>query len=363
MLIVKDVFKQQVKVRLIRPFEKQKALFFFSGLLFCSFMFDTGLARASNNQLLVEQQYLFNKTTVSIANEKVDRAGTSTDSCTLESIEHKQRYYKKERYSESFYLPDASDRKRESTGSKPGQITAIGFKVIAKTPHDINAYTQGLVYHLDYLYESTGGLGTSEIRKIDLATGQVINRKQLANNFFAEGLTLVDKQLIQITLKKNIALVYDINDFKVIDQFEFPGDGWGIVALDNNLLISDGSSILRRINIKNYQLSGEHQVTVNGNALEGINEMENINGMIYANIWPTDCIAVIDTASYQVVAFINLTGLYPEDKRLHSSSVLNGIAYVHGQDKLLVTGKYWPQVYHLKLNGNPGRLLQRQGYE
>lgn len=342
----------------IRPFAVQKALFFFIGIVFYSFMFEPGLARANNDLPPAEQKHALNEIAVIADDPKIGELKLDVGSCALESIQHKQRHYKKQVFLENFHPFGTSDSRARPAGLKSRQIEEIGFKVIATTPHDIGAYTEGLVYHQNYLYESTGGLGASDIRKVDLVTGRVISVKQLPDNLFAEGLALVDNRLIQITLKKNLALIYDIENFKVLDKFKFSGDGWGIVAIDNSLLISDGSSMLRRINVKDHQLLTEDRVTANGVELEGINEMENVNGMIYANIWPTDCIAIIDPEKHKVVAWINLTGLYPEDKRLNPSSVLNGIAYESSQNKLFVTGKYWPHIYHLKLDRYPGRLLK-----
>jgi len=323
-------------------------------------MFDSGLVWANDAQIPGEQHEPFYKPVAGIDKAKPDRLGGKLTSCTLESIRQKQRFYKRDVYMdvyiENLDRSAVSGSLNRSTVSNPRQVEVIDFDIVASTPHDVSAYTEGLFYHQGYLYESTGGLGISDIRKSDLATGQVINKKQLPDNYFAEGLTLAGNRLVQITLKKNLAFIYDVENFKVVDQFEFTGDGWGLVTLDNNLLISDGSSTLRTINVKDHQLLAENKVTVNGVELEGINEMENIKGMLYANIWPTDCIAIIDPAEYQVVAWLDLTGIYPEDKRLNQSSVLNGIAYEPAQDKLLVTGKNWPQVYHLKLNKYPGSL-------
>ena len=183
----------------------------------------------------------------------------------------------------------------------------------------------------------------------------MIQFKKLPSNYFAEGLERVNNRLIQITLKKNTAWVYNMADLTVIDQFEFSGNGWGLVNVGDDLIISDGSSILRRISIKDYRSLSQHDVTVNGVKLEGINEMEYINGMIYANVWPTDCIAIIDPEKHQVAGWIDLSQLYPEEERLNPHSVLNGIAYDPLHDKMLVTGKHWPQIYHLKLKRYPGR--------
>lgn len=319
----------------LRPFVFRKALSFFIAFVFCDCLLAEEIKNTDSNGVFIYDNLI------------------NTAVCDIESIKLKQALYKTDAQKAKYNQVSVSKKSPETIIPSSEKIEEIGFNLIETTPHNTDAYTQGLVYYRNHLYESTGGLGLSDIRKIDLATGRVIKFKALPDKYFAEGITLVGNRLIQLTLKKNTALVYDINSLELLDQFEFSGDGWGVVKINNNLLLSDGSSVLRRVNLENYQLQEERQVTVNGIELEGINEMEIINGMIYANIWPTDCIAIIDPEEYRVVAWLNLTGLYPEDKRLNSSSVLNGIAYEPSQHKLMVTGKNWPYIFHLSLNEFP----------
>lgn len=279
---------------------------------------------------------------------------SQSGSCTHESIKIQQSLFKSKKVNADDNQPEVL--KTGNHSKKPRIPGELSFKLIQTTPHDTNAYTQGLVYYDNHLYESNGGLGLSDIRKVDLKTGQTLKLKKLPIHYFAEGLSRVHKQLLQLTLKKNQALVYDVDSLDLVNQFEFPGDGWGLVKIDNMLLISNGSPVLRRINSRSFQLLDEKQVTLNGVKLEGINEMENVNGLLYANIWPTDCIAIIDPDKYHVIAWINLSGLYPENKRPNPSAVLNGIAYNPEQRLLYVTGKNWPYLYHLKLNKYPERF-------
>ena len=316
-----------IKERLIRPFVFQKALFFICTILFFVIVLSNGMALASDGHAL----------------------------CSIESIQNKQKSYKKnkDKYNEYGALIDKTETKIKSV-----PLNNIEFKISQTTPHDIKAFTQGLIYYQNFLYESIGGLGFSEIRKVSIKTGKIIKSSKLPVHYFAEGLERINNKIIQLTLKKNIALVYDINNFNMRGKFEFSGNGWGLVKVDNDLLISDGSSTLKRINNKTYDplpLSNV-KVTVKGQDLDGINEMEYINGMIYANIWPTDCIAIIDPKKYRVAAWIDLSRLYPEDKRLNPNAVINGIAHDSLNDTLLVTGKYWPHIFHLKLKKYPSRL-------
>lgn len=317
-----------IKERLIRPFVFQRALFFICTILFIVIL--NGTAFASDRHA----------------------------SCSIESIQNKQKSYKKnkDKYNEYGALIDKTETKIKSVPLNELKINNVEFKVSQTTPHDIKAFTQGFIYYQKFLYESIGGLGFSEIRKVDLKSGKVIKYSKLPVHYFAEGLERINNKIIQLTLKKNTALVYDINGLNILGEFEFSGNGWGLVNVDDNLLISDGSSTLKIINNKTYNPISNVKVMVKGQGLDGINEMEYIKGMIYANIWPTDCIAIIDPKKYQVAAWIDLSRLYPEDKRLNSHSVINGIAYNSLNDTLLVTGKYWPYIFHLKLKKYPSRL-------
>ena len=281
-----------------------------------------------------------------------------SETCTKESIDHQQQVFKNQSF--NIRLTDDTPLKqkipqknRPQTSINKHKLKEIAYQVVNKTSHDRNAYTQGLVFYQGFLYESSGGLGLSDLRKVDIKTGKTVMLRALPSHFFAEGLSRVNNQLVQLTLKKNQALVYDIDTLHVIDQFQFPGDGWGLVEMAGNLLISNGTSHLRRFDSHTHQLLGEHTVTVNGIELEGINEMEMVNGKIFANIWPTDCIAIIEPSNYHVTAWMNLSSLYPQDKRPNPSAVLNGIAYNSKQQQLFITGKYWPTIYQLKITPLP----------
>ena len=318
-----------IKKYFVRPFVFQKALFFiYTLLIFFLVVFFNGRVIASSNN----------------------------DSCTIGSIQNKQNSYKDsgDKY-DQYGAPIKNIENKVITAAR-NSLKNIEFEIIKTTPHDINAFTQGLVYDQRYLYESIGGLGTSEVRKVELKTGKVIKSSKLPISYFAEGLERVKNKLIQLTLEKNTALIYDVNSLNKLGTFKISGNGWGLVAVDNHLLISDGSSKLKVISSQTYQAVNTVNVTVNNVALDGINEMEYIKGMIYANIWPTDCIAIIEPKKLQVVAWINLSQLYPRSERHNTHSVLNGIAYDTLNDRILVTGKYWPYIYHIKLNSYPSQF-------
>ncbi len=310
----------------IRPFAKQKALFYFTGLM-CAGIVSANQQPQSDNELVFE----------------------SAD-CSIGAIQDKQKKYRNKLRNTRYFPGEFNALKNESRRPNITDIVNIEFRLIKTTPHDVKSYTQGLSYYNGYIYESTGGLGFSELRKLELETGKLIKFKKVADEYFAEGLAVSNNQLVQLTLKKNVAFIYDIQDLKEVDKFSFSGDGWGVVSLGEELIISDGTAELQRVSANNHQHISRAKVMVSGVELQGVNEMEYINGMIYANIWPTDCIAVIDPLKFNVEAWLDLSSLYPANRRLSESSVLNGIAYDVENKVLLVTGKNWPEIYHLKLN-------------
>ncbi|VAW53820.1 hypothetical protein MNBD_GAMMA07-89 [hydrothermal vent metagenome] len=349
------------KIKIIRRFEFQKALLFFlcyAGLFFILVVQDVKPAVANSDnkdQRYGSPQSAANSSIKLGYNEGAQEIGVSSSACDISSIQLLQFEYnylddKDLSFAESYASYKQSIELTNKLTAKHQAIKQIDFEILATSPHDINAYTQGLVYFQNALYESTGGIGRSELRQLNIKTGKVIHVKKIMDHYFAEGLTRVGQHLIQLSLKKNIAHIYTLKNFELIHKFQFKGDGWGLVEKDNELLISNGSAKLQRVSTKNYTMIKEENVTVKGVALKGINEMEMVEGWLFANILPTNCIAIIDPVNYQVVAWLNLEKIYPESERLNSFSVLNGMAYNKAEKILMVTGKYWPQVFHLKLN-------------
>ncbi|HHH43943.1 MAG TPA: glutaminyl-peptide cyclotransferase [Gammaproteobacteria bacterium] len=231
------------------------------------------------------------------------------------------------------------------------------FEIIARYPHDPDAFTQGLVFYRGELYESTGLHGRSSIRRLDLETGKVLRARHLDKALFGEGLTVHDRKLVQLTWETGSALLYTPSDLRRTGQFTFDGEGWGNTVVHDQLVISDGSSFLRFYAAPEYRQVASLQVTDHGRPVEGLNELEFVEGLIYANVYPTDCIARIDAHSGQVTGWIDLRGLMPLAQRPGSSAVANGIAYDTDSGNLLVTGKFWPYLYRLRLldNEHPGQ--------
>lgn len=223
-----------------------------------------------------------------------------------------------------------------------------GYEVVAELPHDRNAYTQGLVYHDGVFYESTGRYGYSELRKVDPATGQPVQRLRLDDSRFGEGLAIHGDRLYQLTWKENVAYVYDLATLQLVDSLSYTGEGWGLASNGESLILSDGTSTLRFLDPSDFSVRATLPVTADGGALQEINELEMIRGELWANVYQTDYIVRIDPQTGRVLAWLDLKGLLPLEER-GGTDVLNGIAWDSAGDRLFVTGKLWPKIYQIRL--------------
>ena len=221
------------------------------------------------------------------------------------------------------------------------------YQVIAVYPHDSRAFTQGLIYENGILYESTGLYGESSLRKIDLATDDILQMVKLSYDYFAEGLTLHNNILIQLTWKSNVAFLYDKDSLELIGTFAYPYDGWGITHDGRMLITSDGSAVIRFLDSEDFSELKQIRVHSRDRVIDQLNELEYINGKIYANVWRSDLIVIIDPDTGQVMGWVDLTGL--EEKSDNQENVLNGIAYDAENNRLFVTGKRWPHLYEIRL--------------
>lgn len=224
-----------------------------------------------------------------------------------------------------------------------------GYRVVNTYPHDSEAYTQGLLYRDGYLFESTGLRGRSELRKVRLESGEVIQRHVVDAKYFAEGLTDWEETLIQLTWQSNTGFVYGLSSFKLRRTFEFSGEGWGLTQDRERLIMSDGTSTLRFLDPVNLREIGRVAVKDGSQSVENLNELEFVQNEIYANVWHSDRIARIDPRSGQVVGWIDLTGLLANSDRKDPEAVLNGIAYDAGKNRLFVTGKLWPKLFEIRV--------------
>ena len=229
-------------------------------------------------------------------------------------------------------------------------IPVYDFVIVHSYPHDTAAFTEGLLYHDGFLYESTGLNGHSSIRKVELETGRVLQSKDIPPQYFGEGLTAWDNHLVGLTWQSNTGFVFDLATFELQRQFYFPGEGWGLTHDARALIMSDGTPVLRFLDPQNFKEVRRIQVTADGVPVDQVNELEWVGDEIYANVWHTDRIARIDPASGKIVGWIDLRKLYPAHGHDQTSEdVLNGIAYDPEHQRLFVTGKLWPKLYEIKL--------------
>jgi glutaminyl-peptide cyclotransferase len=223
-----------------------------------------------------------------------------------------------------------------------------GYEVVKAYPHDREAFTQGLLYRDGVLYESTGLNGRSSLRKVQLDTGKVLRQVSVSSRYFAEGLTDWGARLVQLTWNTNVGFVYDLASLTQQQSFSYTGEGWGLARDDKRLIMSDGTSTLRFLDPQTFKVTGQVQVTDGNTAVRDINELEVIDGQVYANVWLTDRIAIIAPESGRVTAWINLAGLMAKPG-LSGDAVLNGIAYDAPRKRLFVTGKLWPSLFEIRV--------------
>lgn len=242
----------------------------------------------------------------------------------------------------------------------PGNIAALpkhyGYEIVAKFPHDTMAFTQGLLFHDGFLYESTGLNGRSSIRRVYLDSGIVLDSHAHQFRIFAEGIAVNDSVIVQLTWRNRRGFVYSVDTIDtVIREFTYEREGWGLAFDGDRFIMSDGSTSLRLFDPIDFRQTGELEIR---EAIEPypswrivplLNELEYVNGEIYANIWKTDRIAIINPKNGRVRGWIDLSGLLPWEERTAEVDVLNGIAYDSENDRLFVTGKLWPWVFEIRL--------------
>lgn len=258
-------------------------------------------------------------------------------------------------------LPTAA---QTPTPAPPPAVEILIAEPLADYPHDATAFTQGLLLHDGFLYESAGQYGQSDLRRAELASGAVVQRAAVPEAYFAEGLALVDDRLVQITWREGTAFVYDRQTFELLDEFQYEGEGWGLCYDGRQLYMSDGTERLTVRDPQTFEVVDTIQVTLEGTpvsrlslqgrpdlTLDRLNELECVDGAIYANIWYTDFILRIDQETGAVTALIYAGMLLTEAERaaLANGAVLNGIAYDPEDETFLLTGKYWPKLFRVQL--------------
>lgn len=243
--------------------------------------------------------------------------------------------------------------------TRSAPLPVYGYEIVKVYPHDGNAFTQGLFFHNGVLYESTGERGESTIRKVDLDTGKVLQKWDLPPDDFGEGTTLIGDKIYMITWQENVGRVFNLSDFKLLKEFSYIGEGWGLTTDGTNLIMSQGTHVLKVIDPETFkQVRTMPVMREDGRPLMRLNELEYVKGEIWSNIWHSEepevlgkpnHIARIDPASGKLLAWINLDGISPDDQRGKPDNTLNGIAYDAAGDRIFVTGKNWKKLFEIKL--------------
>lgn len=227
-------------------------------------------------------------------------------------------------------------------------IPIYSYKIVNVYPHDASAFTEGLVYEDGFLYESTGRFNESTLRKVDLQTGEVIKLHKLDENYFGEGITVYDNKIFQLTWKTNVGFIYDKDSFNLTNKFYYNTEGWGITHNDEYLIMSDGTDEIYFLNPKNFKRVYSIRVHDEFRPITRLNELEFIQGEIYANVWRSDKIARICPHSGRITGWIDLKGLL-SPKEYKNAGTLNGITYDKQSNRIFVTGKMWPKIFEIKL--------------
>jgi glutamine cyclotransferase len=220
-------------------------------------------------------------------------------------------------------------------------------EVVNEFPHDPNAFTQGLIYWQGQLYEGTGQYGESTLRRVELETGELLQRRNLDARYFGEGITILNDRVYQLTWRSNVGFVYDLESFEQLGSFYLPGEGWGITHDGEHLIVSDGTANLRFLDPHSLDEVRRIEVTTENGPVRNLNELEYINGEIWANIWYQNFLVRIDPQSGRVNSIVDLSDLNPN--RRSFDAVLNGIAWDAVQQRLFVTGKLWSRLYEIRV--------------
>ena len=238
---------------------------------------------------------------------------------------------------------------REVESAKTSEIPSYTYKVINVYPHDRNAFTQGLVVDNGDFIEGTGLYQRSSLRRVSIETGDIVQYHELPSHFFGEGITIYDDRIIQLTWRSNVGFVYDKESFELLREFNYPTEGWGITFDGIHLIMSDGTTTLYFLHPETFEEQKQMEVHDNNGAVDRLNELEYVDGEIYANVFQTNRIAKINPKTGKVVGWIDLTGILSREDRRSPVDVLNGIAFDAKNNRLFVTGKLWPKLFEIEL--------------
>jgi glutamine cyclotransferase len=235
------------------------------------------------------------------------------------------------------------------TSSLNNRAAQYGYEIVNTWPHDKRAYTQGLIFHEGKLIESTGRQGESSLRRVELESGKVLDKVDLPYQYFAEGTTLLNGRIYQLTWEHQKGFIYDAATLSKIGEFSYAGEGWGLTHDGESLILSDGSNRLRFIDPATFQVKRTISVADQNIAIRNLNELEYVKGEILANIWHADKIARINPQTGQITGWIDLSRIQPANELSDEEAVLNGIAYDATSGRLFVTGKLWPKLFEIRI--------------
>jgi len=228
-------------------------------------------------------------------------------------------------------------------------VPVYSYNIVNAYPHNRDAFTEGLVFENGVLYEGTGLLGYSTLRRVELETGEILQIRELSDEFFGEGITIDGDRIVQLTWQSHIGFVYDKDSFELLQEFTYSTEGWGITHDGTRLIMSDGTSTLHFLDPQTFEEIGQVEVFDNDGPVTRLNELEYVQGEIYANVWQTDWVVQIAPETGRVVGWIDLRDLLSAEDRSQPVDVLNGIAYDADSDRLFVTGKLWPKLFQIEL--------------
>lgn len=230
-----------------------------------------------------------------------------------------------------------------------GSVPKYGYEILNTWPHDIEAYTQGLVFRDGKLVESTGQEGRSSLRRVEPQTGKILKKVDVPRPYFAEGITFFKGKIYQLTWQHQLGFIYDAESFEKLGEFSYRGEGWGLTNDGSWLIMSDGTNRIRFLDADNFQTNRTISVLDGTTPITSINELEYVHGEIYANIWHKESVVRIDPQTGRVLGWIDLTGLRALSDAKENEAVLNGIAYDENNDRLFVTGKLWPKLFEIRV--------------
>src|ERR1043165_2664694 len=243
----------------------------------------------------------------------------------------------------------STNKAAENTNANTAAPVKYGYEIVHIYPHDPGAFTQGLVFINGKLFEGPGQEGPSSLREVDLETGHVLKKVDVPEPYFAEGIALLNNKIYQLTWQHQIGFIYNADTFEQVGKFNYTGEGWGLTTDGHSLILSDGSNRIRFLDPDSFQVTKTIAVLDGNLPVKKLNDLEYVNGEIYANIWHDNRIVTIDPQTGHINGWIDLTGLLPPGDVQDEEAVLNGIAYDQTGNRLFVTGKLWPRLFEIKL--------------